>query len=132
MRLFVSVPTKGRSDKAVEAIKQTALERVQRTLDPSAALIDSYVAEDAPEEIYHDARAGLWYLGESMKRLATADAAFFADGWEQARGCRLERAACEAYDLPVILDTPTLDRYAARRADEQWRLNECGVSLGGG
>lgn len=131
MNLFISVPTQGRSDAEVEAIKRTALKRVQNTLDPSATLIDSYVAEDAPEEIYHDARAGMWYLGESLKRLATADAAFFADGWEKARGCRIERAVCEAYDFPVILDTPTLDRYAARRADEQWKLNECGVSLGG-
>lgn len=124
MRLFVSVPTMGHSDKAVEAVKQAALKRVQETLDPSATLTDSYCHDDAPE-LYGD-RAGIWYLGESLKRLAESEAAFFADGWETARGCRIERAVCEAYGVS-ILDTPLLDRWAAKHADEQWTRHESGV-----
>lgn len=124
MRLFVSAPTMGRSDKEVEAVKQAALNRVWETLDPSATLTDSYCHEDAPQ-LYGD-RAGIWYLGESLKRLAESEAAFFADGWEQARGCRIERAVCEAYGVS-ILDAPLLDRWEEKRKQEEWTRHESGV-----
>lgn len=125
MRLFVSVPTMGRSDEEVEAVKQDALRRVRETLDPSATLTDSYFREDAPAELYGD-RIGIWYLGESLKRLAESETAFFADGWEAARGCRIERAVCEAYGVG-ILDTPLLERWAEKRKQEEWTRHESGV-----
>lgn len=125
MRLFVSVPTMGRSDEAVDAVKQAALKRVRETLDPSAELTDNYCHEDAPVD---GDRAGIWYLGDSLKRLAESETAFFADGWETARGCRIERAVCEAYGVG-ILDTPLLDRWAAKRAGREWERNECGVDV---
>lgn len=115
MRLFVSVSTHGRSDEAVEAIKQAALKRVRELIDPSATLTDSYCHEDAPVD---GDRAGIYYLGESLKRLAESEAAFFADGWQTARGCRIERAVCEAYGVSV-LDTPLLDRWADAKARQE-------------
>ena len=99
LKVFVSVPTLGRADSEVDAEKSAILDRLRAVHDEPVELIDSYVSEDAP--VSGD-RAGAWYLGESIKRLATADAACFADGWEKARGCRIERLVCERYNIPVF------------------------------
>ena len=39
----------------------------------------------------------LWYLGRSIQTMANADYVIFARGWSEARGCRVEFAACEQY-----------------------------------
>ena len=61
-------------------------------------VIDSFF-EDAPA----DARP-LWFLGKSLEMLSTADMAFFAKDWENARGCSLEHVACEEYRIEIICD----------------------------
>ena len=106
MRVFVSVPVRGRSDAEVAAEKQAVLERVRNAYpNDTLELIDSNVTEDAPMD---GDRAGVWYLGKSLELLATADLAVFADGWRDARGCRIERAVCEAYNIPIF---PVRDLY---------------------
>lgn len=102
MKLFISIPTNGRADSEVDAEKAAILGRIRATYDEPVELIDSYVSEDAP--VTGD-RAGAWYLGESIKRLATADVAYFADGWDKARGCRLEFSVCKRYGIPVIANS---------------------------
>lgn len=59
--------------------------------------------KDAP----HEAKP-LWFLGKSFEMLSTADAAIFCTGWRDARGCKMEKAACDnygidAYELGVIV-----------------------------
>lgn len=43
----------------------------------------------------------LYYLGESLKYLSEADLAYFCDGWENYRGCVIERKCCEKYNIPT-------------------------------
>lgn len=101
MKLFISIPTNGRADSEVDAEKAAILDRIRAAYDEPVELVDSYVSEDAP--VTGD-RAGAWYLGESIKRLATADAAYFADGWDKARGCRVEHAVCREYNILILTD----------------------------
>ena len=54
-------------------------------------VIDSFI-QGAPV----DAKP-LWYLGKSLELLSTADIAYFAKGWEEARGCRIEHECAEEY-----------------------------------
>lgn len=44
----------------------------------------------------------LEYLGESLKLLAKADIAYFAPGWRDARGCKIEHACADAYGIHHI------------------------------
>ena len=104
MRLFISIPIKGRADADIDAEKSAILERVKAERSEPVEMIDSYVSENAPVSGEH---AAAWYLGEAVKCLATVDAAYFADRWEKARGCRIERAVCEAYDIPVLSASKT-------------------------
>lgn len=44
----------------------------------------------------------LWFLGKSLELLSNADVAFFAEGWEDARGCRIEKMCAIEYGIPTI------------------------------
>lgn len=46
----------------------------------------------------------LWYLGKSLEFMSKCDVVIFMEGWEKARGCQLEHAACEAYGIHIIED----------------------------
>lgn len=97
-KLFISQPMKGRTDEEILAVRAEAVEAVQRLLGEEVQVIDSFI-KCAPAE----ARP-LWYLGESLKLLADADVAYFADGWAAARGCRIEYDCAIAYGIPTIAD----------------------------
>ena len=44
----------------------------------------------------------LEYLGESIKYLSQADLAVFCPGWDKHAGCRVERACCMEYSIPIL------------------------------
>ena len=44
----------------------------------------------------------LWFLGKSLELLADADVAYFAPGWEDARGCKIEHTCAVEYDINRI------------------------------
>lgn len=46
----------------------------------------------------------LWFLGKSLELLAGADIAYFAKGWQDARGCKIENTCAIEYGIPVIED----------------------------
>lgn len=95
-KLFISQPMKGRTDEEILAVRAEAVETVQRLLGEEVQVIDSFI-KGAPAE----ARP-LWYLGESLKLLSGADVAYFAAGWESARGCRIEHDCAIAYGIVTI------------------------------
>ena len=104
MKVFISIPFNGRSDDKVAGEKEAVFKRNKAVQKEPVELIDSYISENAPVS---GERAGAWYLGESIKRLAESDAAVFAPGWEVARGCRIEHAVCEEYGIPILGETDT-------------------------
>ena len=44
----------------------------------------------------------LWFLGKSLELLAGADIAYFAKGWQDARGCRIEHTCAVEYNIDRI------------------------------
>ena len=97
-KLFISQPMRGKTDEEILAVRAEAVEAVQRLLGEEVQVIDSFI-KGAPAE----ARP-LWYLGESLKLLSCADVAYFAKGWEDARGCKIEHDCAIAYEIPTIAD----------------------------
>ena len=95
-RLFISQPMRGKSDEEIIRERETAVRAVQEHLHDEVVLIDSF---------FQGAHAGaspLWYLGESLNLLATADVACFAPGWLNARGCRIEHTCAIEYGIQTM------------------------------
>ena len=95
-KLFISQPMKDKTDEEIKAVRQKAIEKAKELLGEDVEIIDSFF-EGAP----HNA-APLWFLGKSFQLLSTADIAFFAKGWQEARGCKMEYAACKEYGIRTI------------------------------
>lgn len=97
-KLFISQPMNGKTNEEILAVREKAIKSVERNIGEPVEVIDSFF-KDAP----HDA-APLWFLGKSLELLSTADVAYFAKGWEQARGCRIENQCALEYGITVIED----------------------------
>lgn len=44
----------------------------------------------------------LCFLAKSLEYMSLCDVAYFCEGWEDARGCRIEHEAAEEYGLDII------------------------------
>ena len=95
-KLFISQPMKDKTDEEIKAVRQKAIEKAKERVGDDIEVIDSFF-EGAP----HDA-APLWFLGKSFQLLSTADIAYFAEGWQDARGCKMEYAAAKEYGIKTI------------------------------
>lgn len=98
IKLFISQPMNGKSDVEIRHEREKAAENTKELLRCEVEVIDSFF-ENAPAEA-----KPMWYLGESIKLLSTADVAYFVKGWEAARGCRIENTCALEYGLDVIED----------------------------
>lgn len=97
-KLFISQPMRGKTDEEILAERKKAIESAERNLGEPVEVIDSFF-QNAPV----DARP-LWFLGKYLELLSTADIAYFAKGWEDARGCRIENQCAIEYGIEVIED----------------------------
>lgn len=97
-KLFISQPMHGKTDEEIFAVRKKAIASAERCLGEEVEVIDSFF-QGAPA----DAKP-LWFLGKSLELLSTADVAYFAKGWEDARGCRIENTCAIEYGIAVIED----------------------------
>ena len=97
-KLFISQPMRGKTDEEILKVRQKAIESAQRNLEEPVEVIDSFF-QNAPADA-----SPLWFLGKSLELLSTADVAYFAKGWEDARGCRIEKMCAIEYGITVIED----------------------------
>lgn len=103
--VFVSVPMSGKDNVLIHrAIQVTRNKYVQKTKCNirEIAFIDNFdsgLVDDKFEEMLHPPVA---YLGRAIKRLALCTEAIFGEGWENARGCRIEHEVCKEYGIEII------------------------------
>lgn len=46
----------------------------------------------------------LCFLAKSLENMSLCHAVYFCQGWENARGCRIEHEAAKAYGLEIIYE----------------------------
>lgn len=95
MNVFISQPMNGRSTEEIECEREEFVKDLKKYLGEDIKILDTifHFAEDVPS---------LVYLGRSLEVLAKADLAVFMDGWENARGCKIEHQAAKDYDIPTL------------------------------
>ena len=98
-KLFISQPMKGKSDEDILAERKKAIKSAEDVIGEPVEVIDSFFQE-APV----DAKPLWLFLGKSLELLAGADIAYFAKGWQDARGCKIENTCAIEYGIPVIED----------------------------
>ena len=94
-KLFISQPMRGKRDDEILAERSNAIQAAKDALGEDVELIDSFFGTS-------DMSHALEYLGESLKLLAKADIAYFAPGWNEARGCKIEHQCAVEYGIHTI------------------------------
>lgn len=95
-KLFISQPMVDKTDEQIFEERERAINEAEEKLGEEVELIDSFFA-DAPE----DAKP-LWYMGQSLIKLSEADIAYFAKGWQDYRGCKIEHRCAVDYGIPCM------------------------------
>lgn len=95
MNVFISQPMNGKEIGQIEYEREEFIKDLKRYLGEDINVLDTifHFTEDVPS---------LVYLGRSLEALAKADLAIFMDGWEEARGCRVEHEAAKYYSIPTL------------------------------
>lgn len=95
-KLFISQPMRGKTDDEIKTERAKAIQKAEEIVGEPIELIDSFF-EKAPANA-----KPLWFLGKSLELLSDADLAYFAPGWKEARGCRIEHTSAIQYGIMVI------------------------------
>ena len=95
-KLFISQPMNGKTDEEILKEREKAIKQAEELLKEPVEVIDSFF-QNAPAE----ARP-LWFLGKSLELLSTADVIYFAKGWQEARGCKIEHECAVQYNITII------------------------------
>lgn len=94
-KLFISCPMKGRTEENIKNSMARMHKIAELVFDQELEVIDTYIPDSAPEGV----NRGVWYLGESIKRMAEADY-FIGIGYSEAfKGCTIERDVARSYGI---------------------------------
>ena len=94
-KLFVSVPMKGRTEDEIKASIQKMKKIAEIYEGEELELIDSYIEDNPPK----DSKEAVWYLGESLKKLAQADVFIGIDEAYNWNGCCIKRETADKYGI---------------------------------
>lgn len=94
-KLFVSVPMKGRTEEEIKASIQKMKKIAEIYEGEELELIDSYIEDNPPK----DNNEAVWYLGESLKKLAQADVFVGIDDVWNWSGCYIESEVAVRYEI---------------------------------
>lgn len=95
-KLFISQPMRNKTDEQIFLERENAIREAEEMLGEAVETIETFYTDMPP-----DAKP-LEYLGRSICDLAKADVAYFAEGWQDARGCKIEHKCAKEYGINAI------------------------------
>lgn len=97
MKVFISQPMRNRTQEDIMAERKVIIEKLNNM---HIDVIDTIFNENIPM----DFNEGVYYLGKSVLKMAEADAIFMCEGWNEARGCRIERQVAQDYGIKILYE----------------------------
>lgn len=94
-KLFVSVPMKGRTEEDIRKSIDKMHRIAEAVFDEKLEVIPSYIEDKPPK----DSKEAVWYLGESVKKLAEADYFIGINYSSKYNGCNIERDVAYYYGI---------------------------------
>ena len=103
IKVFISQPMKDKTDDQIKEERARAITSVKELLKKDGRGENDFeVIESFFEGAPHDA-APAWFIGESIKLMSKANVIYFVKGWEDARGCQIEKLVAEKYKIGVCI-----------------------------
>ena len=109
--VFISQPMTGLREEEILATRRAEREKIYKFFDNDNVevnIVDSYIDDDTRDAFQgyrHMTNIINWdvyWLSQSLQKLAMADVLWLCDGWEYSKGCEVELMCAELYDIDVI------------------------------
>ena len=107
--IFISQPMTGKSEEEILATRQKEIENIHQLFDADgveiniiASYIDDATRKHFKEHVSDDINWDIFWLSQSLERLAMADMIWLCDGWEYSKGCNVELECAIQYGLGVM------------------------------
>jgi len=95
-KLFISQPMRGKSDEEILKEREHAIQKAKELIGEEVEVLDTFFDD------FDSNAKPLEYLARSIEYLSKADVAYFAQGWQEARGCRIEHECAVEYEIDRI------------------------------
>lgn len=99
MRVMISQPMNGRRNDDIKKEREEIIEQFKKL---HIDVINSLIEDTADPRTYNEYHPALYYLARSIELMGQVDAVYFVDGWQNARGCRIERQIAEEYNIKIL------------------------------
>ena len=100
MKVFISCPMIGPSREEIIQKRDSITKKLEERFG-NITVIDSYFSEF--DLMKSSLNVSVYCLGRAIIKLSEADIVVFAEGWENARGCRIEHTIAQDYGMDIIL-----------------------------
>lgn len=115
--IFISQPMSGKSEEEILATRQKAIDKIHQLFDADGVeinIIASYINDATrkrfEERVNDDINWDIFWLSQSLERLAMADMIWLCDGWEYSNGCNIELECATRYGISIMYPESTLKR----------------------
>lgn len=102
-KAMISQPMNDLTDEEIEKTREKAIRHLDRL---GYKVVNTLFTDDWYSESSMKDRGvvniPLCYLAKSLENMSLCSVAYFCDGWEDYRGCRIEHETAEAYGLDII------------------------------
>ena len=99
-KAMVSQPMAGKTDAEIVDAREKAVAKLEGM---GYEVVNTLFTDEAMRE-RGVVQVPLCCLAKSLENMSLCHAAYFAEGWEAARGCRIEHDAAVAYGLEVLYE----------------------------
>lgn len=104
-KVMLSQPMNGKTDEEIAATKEKAVSYLE---GKGYEVINTLFTDEwySKEKMQQRGikQIPLCFLAKSLESMSLCEAAYFCEGWEEARGCRIEHDAALAYGLKIIYE----------------------------
>lgn len=115
--VFISQPMTGKSEEEILATRQKEIDKIHQLFDADgveiniiASYIDDATRKHFKEHVSDDINWDIFWLSQSLERLAMADMIWLCDGWEYSNGCNIELECATRYGISIMYPESTLKR----------------------
>lgn len=104
-KAMLSQPMGGKTDEEIVATRERAIKFLESKGYEivNTLFTDEWYSQDAMRK-RGVVQIPLCCLAKSLENMSLCHVAYFAKGWEKARGCRIEHEAAVAYGLEIIYE----------------------------
>ena len=102
-KAMISQPMNGLTDEEIEKTRNKAIKHLERLgyKVVNTLFTDEWYSNKAMKDRGVE-NIPLFFLAKSLEKMSLCDVAYFCDGWEDDRECRIEHETAEEYELDII------------------------------